>query len=563
MTLYMLGVLDQGELEQIMKDLMTKGEYDTTPLPPYEFDDFIGMKFKLLNTSDFFEKSGKKYTVDGKEYDQWYDVRELGFDQEGFVTANGMDLVISGIVRPRKGVAATSISGAIGYTKALTDYILEQNAQSEIINQQKNLTPNHSVLNGAPFERTAYTRENIDELIDRVGTTNMQRFYSVVTSMLRDDPQFEGIWSDKDMAITMYVSTLDDKKMAACIADLLANAKENDPTSAKLNMLFNLLNNPMLGGPKDVPITPDNVVTLLPIMSDAQIMLLISGMPANPPMLPDGLPGLSKICSSEKTDTLFADIQSALANGEWQVNEKFITLMLESKTETGEPLLDDTMFATFEKTLYEMVPDKDATLDSNLKLLGDAEKADPTSINFYAVDFESKEYIQDFITEYNASVEEKDKLEYSDLVGTLMSSVTIIVDAISYVLIAFVSISLVVSSIMIGIITYISVLERTKEIGVLRAIGASKKDISRVFNAETLIIGFAAGAIGILTTLLLCLPINMILRAVTDMENIRAVLPVAAGFILVAISMILTLIAGVIPSRIASKKDPVEALRSE
>jgi putative ABC transport system permease protein len=275
------------------------------------------------------------------------------------------------------------------------------------------------------------------------------------------------------------------------------------------------------------------------------------------------LTGLIKTCTVEKTDALFADIQSALASGEWQVNEKFITLMLESKTETGEPLLDDTMFATFEKTLYEMVPDKDATLDSNLKLLGDAEKADPTSINFYAVDFESKEYIQDFIAEYNASVEEKDKLEYSDLVGTMMSSVTIIVDAISYVLIAFVSISLVVSSIMIGIITYISVLERTKEIGILRAIGASKKDISRVFNAETLIIGFAAGAIGILTTLLLCLPINVILRAVTDMENIRAVLPVAAGFILVAISMILTLIAGVIPSRIASKKDPVEALRSE
>jgi putative ABC transport system permease protein len=321
----------------------------------------------------------------------------------------------------------------------------------------------------------------------------------------------------------------------------------------------------MLDGPKNVTITPDNVVTLLPILSDAQIMLLLNGMPANPnvPLLANGLPGLTKICSLEKTDALFADIQAALASGEWQVNEKFITLMLESKTETGEPLLDDTMFATFEKTLYDMVPDKDATLDSNLKLLGDAEKADPASINFYAVNFESKEYIQSFIDEYNASVEEKDRLEYTDLVGTLMSSVTIIVDAISYVLIAFVSISLVVSSIMIGIITYISVLERTKEIGILRAIGASKKDISRVFNAETMIIGFAAGAIGILATLLFCIPINLILRAVTDMNNIKAVLPVGAAFILIAISIVLTLIAGLIPSRIASKKDPVVALRTE
>ena len=210
-----------------------------------------------------------------------------------------------------------------------------------------------------------------------------------------------------------------------------------------------------------------------------------------------------------------------------------------------------------------MAPQIDATLESVLDELDDAEKARPASINFYAKDFESKEKIEAFIAEYNENAADTDKLEYSDLVGTMMSSVTIIVDAISYVLIAFVSISLVVSSIMIGIITYISVLERTKEIGILRAIGASKRDISRVFNAETLIIGFTAGAIGILTTLLLCLPINLILRAVTDMESIRAVLPPVAGVILVAISMILTLIAGLIPSGLASKKDPVVALRTE
>jgi len=186
-------------------------------------------------------------------------------------------------------------------------------------------------------------------------------------------------------------------------------------------------------------------------------------------------------------------------------------------------------------------------------------------INIYPIDFEAKERLQQIIKDYNAQegLAEEDQISYTDMIGIMMSSVTVIIDAISYVLIAFVSISLVVSSIMIGIITYISVLERTKEIGILRAIGASKRDISRVFNAETLIIGFAAGAIGILTTLLLCIPINIILRAVTDMNNIRAVLPPAAAFILVAISMILTLIAGLIPSRIASKKDPVVALRSE
>jgi putative ABC transport system permease protein len=208
----------------------------------------------------------------------------------------------------------------------------------------------------------------------------------------------------------------------------------------------------------------------------------------------------------------------------------------------------------------------ESTYDENLVLIGSKASDDMlAAINIYPVDFEAKERLQQLIKDYNdqEGLAEEDQISYTDMIGIMMSSVTTIIDAITYVLVAFVSISLVVSSIMIGIITYISVLERTKEICILRAIGASKKDISRVFNAETMIIGFAAGAIGIITTLLLCLPVNAILRAVTDMENIKAVLPVAAGFILVAISMALTLIAGVIPSRIASKKDPVEALRSE
>ncbi|MBQ3483379.1 MAG: FtsX-like permease family protein [Clostridia bacterium] len=208
----------------------------------------------------------------------------------------------------------------------------------------------------------------------------------------------------------------------------------------------------------------------------------------------------------------------------------------------------------------------ESTLDDNLVVMGaNVDDKALSAINIYPVDFEAKERLAQLITDYNnqEGLAEEDQITYTDLIAIMMSSVTIIIDAITYVLIAFVSISLVVSSIMIGIITYISVLERTKEIGILRAIGASKRDISRVFNAETLIIGFAAGAIGILTTLLFCIPINLILKAVTDMSNVRAVLPVGAAFILVGISMALTLIAGVIPSRIASKKDPVEALRTE
>lgn len=203
-----------------------------------------------------------------------------------------------------------------------------------------------------------------------------------------------------------------------------------------------------------------------------------------------------------------------------------------------------------------------ATYADNLRDLGVADLSDPYTIYIYPKDFDAKEAIENIITTYNNNVEEGDEINYTDVVGLMMSGITTVIDIISYVLIAFVSISLVVSSIMIGIITYISVLERTKEIGILRAIGASKKDISRVFNAETMIEGLAAGLFGIAFTILLNIPINIIIKHVTGISNI-SVLPVAGGIILVLISVALTFIAGLIPSRMASRKDPVEALRTE
>ena len=204
-----------------------------------------------------------------------------------------------------------------------------------------------------------------------------------------------------------------------------------------------------------------------------------------------------------------------------------------------------------------------ATYDGNLKKLGVADKETPASIAIYSKDFASKEEVENLIADYNRDKEEDDQITYTDMIGLMMSSITMIIDVISYVLIAFVSISLIVSSIMIGIITYISVLERTKEIGILRSIGASKKDISRVFNAETLAVGLAAGLIGILFTVLLCLPINLIIQSLSGISNVGAVLPWQGGVILVIISMLLTFIAGLIPAKLAAKKDPVVALRTE
>ena len=203
------------------------------------------------------------------------------------------------------------------------------------------------------------------------------------------------------------------------------------------------------------------------------------------------------------------------------------------------------------------------TYEDNLATLGAGDMSEPTGISIYCKDFESKDRLVEFIDNYNASVPDEKDINYTDYIGLMMSSITTIINAITYILAAFVAISLVVSSIMIGIITYISVLERTKEIGVLRSIGASKNDIARVFNAETIIVGFTAGVIGIIATVLLCIPVNAIIHAISGVSEIGAELPAAAGLVLIVISVLLTVFAGLFPSRVAAKKDPVEALRTE
>ena len=227
-------------------------------------------------------------------------------------------------------------------------------------------------------------------------------------------------------------------------------------------------------------------------------------------------------------------------------------LMLETAT-------PDTLASLYDS----LIQFSESTYEDNLVTMGQIDLSMPSTINIYATSFENKDIITAAIEDYNKGVDELKKIKYTDYLGIMMSSITIIIDAITYVLIAFVAISLVVSSIMIGVITLISVQERTKEIGILRAIGASKRDVSSMFNAETMIVGFSAGLLGVLVTYLLCIPINLILQAVTEISNLNATLPIGGAIILVVISVLLTLIAGLIPSRSAAKKDPVVALRSE
>ncbi len=557
MALYMLGVLDQSELEDIMKDLMTEGKYDTTPIEPFELSDFLGKEFLLLNTSDFFAKhESATYTVDGTTYPVWYDIREGAFDQEAFVKKNGTTIVITGIVRPREGTAATSISGVLGYTKALTDSILGNNNRIEVLNQQK-ATPEYNVLSGLKFERIHYTKENIGELIEKVDTSKMQQLYDYMTKELTQNQEFADRLVVTDAETFLGFFNLMSAQYQTKIIDGMIKVIQQKYTDAdtRLAPIMSIVSQ-MTNG---VAVTPTNYTTLMPILSMEQIMLTLVGIPDTPatetmPAIP-GIPGLMSLCGETVMTSIYGQVTEQLKS--LKVTEKIFTAMLQGG------FIPDDQFVIIEEMLYKMAPQTDATYETILKTLGDAEAASPASINFFAVDFESKEIIEAFIKDYNDSVPEIDQLKYTDMVGIMMASVSTIVDAISYVLIAFVAISLVVSSIMIGIITYISVLERTKEIGILRAIGASKRDIRRVFNAETLIVGFVAGLIGILSTLCFNIVINLILYHYTEIASLKAVLPIEGAIVLVVISMFLTFIAGLFPASIAAKRNPVEALRSE
>ena len=379
----------------------------------------------------------------------------------------------------------------------------------------------------------------------------MEQFYAYMTTMILNDEEFSSRLDVKDTESFLGIFMLmPEESQVKLVEAMLAAARASN--SAGVDALCTHVLTPAMQG---ITVTPDNLVKLLPIMSMEQTMAALIGyIDQQNPMA--SIPGLVTLAGEQTMQGIYAQMSEDLKK--MTVTEEIFVRLLSTMS------AEDEEFIMLEETLYNYAPQIDATYESTLKLLGDAEAAAPASINFYAKDFDAKDNIEAFIQEYNDTRDDElDKVEYTDLVGVMMSSVSLIINVISYVLIAFVSISLVVSSIMIGIITYISVLERTKEIGILRSIGASKKDISRVFNAETLIVGLTAGLIGIIFTILLCLPINAIIHALSGIYTINAVLPWVGGVALVVISMFLTFIAGLIPSRIAAKKDPVEALRTE
>lgn len=507
-VLYSLGILDSGELKGIVKRALAGEDISIDDEQhSYTYEELMSLKFKLVATPDFYEKQ------DGV----WVDMSDDD-DYMKKVVDNGVELSIVGILRPNKDASATSISGAIGYRHDLMTTLIEQVKNSEIIQEQIE-NPDIDVLSGLKFEP--------DEPEEEEETDS--------SSSSIDDSST----ADISNAQTETADSISDSSAAAAASAEIPEGMSEEESAALMAQY---------AGDSSSAEIPEG-------MTEEQYAALMaqSGADSTAELAEMGMDAMGSMDMSA--------MQSGDMSGLTDTQKKYIASLTDEQIELMQQMMQESAEQNA-ASLANSGKYSKSSYDSNMKTLGYATVENPNSINIYPKDFSSKEEIVDLIDEYNDSVEEADQIEFTDYVGLMMSSVTSIIDAISYVLIAFVAISLVVSSIMIGIITYISVLERTKEIGILRSIGASKKDISRVFNAETVIVGFVAGLLGIGISYLLTIPINAIIAHLTEVP-MRAQIPIAAAVILVAISVCLTLIAGLFPSKIAAKKDPVIALRTE
>lgn len=506
--LYALGLLDRAELGDVWRKIMSgeKTEENIEIDANWTYEDLVGMNFKLVLPTDTLK--GVDTDGDGVN-DKWIDMSA----DESFMKlllASSQDLEVVGIIRPREDAVSTALQNtAVAYTSELTDWYLEQIAESEVVKYQLD-NPGVDVMTGLPFMTAAPDTDeakavDFKEWAASIGTAKKAEAYTHITV------------------------TPDDATLAELVSAEASKYPDADSQKAFLVALYTQSN---------ADITAESIEQMLSDMDETQLRQLVES-------------------------TLTEVVKQTYAA---EAGQKIAMLTKEQLAEAFDALLEaeqDNVAAL--ASLYDITEElrfSESTLNENLKAMGYADKNEPSAVNIYASSFADKDKIADIISEYNSGRPEEEQISYTDYVALMMSSVSTIIDMISYVLIAFVSISLVVSSIMIGIITYISVLERTKEIGILRSIGASKGDISRVFNAETLIVGFVSGMIGIIVTVILDIPISLIIEHFAGISGLAS-LPIGGAIILVCISMALTLIAGLIPAKVAAKKDPVVALRSE
>ncbi|MBE6777501.1 MAG: ABC transporter ATP-binding protein/permease [Ruminococcaceae bacterium] len=443
------------------------------------------------------------YTLD-KANGIYTDLRETDAGLK-YLYDNGITLKVTGIIRPNEDAVSTMLKGSIGYTSMLTEHVIKKAEKSSAIKAQLE-NKDIDIFTNLPFS------ENSTNLTDKEKQTEFKKYLGTLT--------------DKEKAET-YVKI-------KCVP---ATEDVNDFVKSQLKNMER----------EDIEKTLTPALSAQTGMSEKEMQDYLSSM------------------NDEDIKEIFTTILKEQYKAEYAKNVMAQLSMMPKEQLIMALETEQKKYTTEQCALYydEVLEFSDSTYDKNMRELGFVDLESPATINIYATTFEDKDVIEATINDYNKDVEELSKITYTDYVGIMMSSITTIINAITYVLIAFVAVSLVVSSIMIGVITLISVQERTKEIGILRALGASKRNVSTMFNAETVIIGFTAGALGVLITYLLCIPINLILHAVTGINNLNAILPLPVAVILVAISVLLTMISGLIPSRSAAKKDPVIALRTE
>ncbi len=495
LTLYALGLKSESEINAIFEAAMNGQTLDNTS-QSWTFQELRDLTFRVALNGDCYvrEESTGRYV----------DLRKTDAGLR-YLYDNGIDLKISGIIRAKEDVNSPMLRGSIGYTSALTEYLIAQSQDNPVIAAQKD-NPTTDIFTGLPFG------QNKTDLSQQ----------------------------QKAEAFTVYISQLNEAAKAEAYLRVLSVPSAQQTEQVLQQAMANAARQDM-----------ENVMV--------QAMVQQMGISSQEAL------EYAQAMSLEELSEMYSQmvIMQFRAQMEAQVRQQMAGI----PTAQLAAMLDGAMagFTQEQNALYydEVTEFSESTLEENLRLLGAADLDSPDTISLYASSFENKDVLESYIADYNASVDELQEIHYTDYVGLIMSAVTTIIDAITYVLISFVAISLVVSSIMIGVITLISVQERTKEIGILRALGASKKNISSLFNAETVIVGFAAGVLGVAVTYLLCIPVNIIVQGLTGINNLRAILPGSVAVLLVMISVVLTLICGLIPARSAAKKDPVVALRTE
>lgn len=569
---YTLGMRDPQELKDMINEVMKGNEVKVNNEPlEWTYDYILGKEFALVNACDTFRRNSS--------YDVWEDMSDDDAYMKDLIKKSEK-LKIVGIVCPKDKSGATAMSNGIGYLPSLTEHMIEYASESDIVKIQL-AEKNVDVFSGKSFEDIRNKTDqglgfgdmisiDQDKLKNALGgdidPNAMQKaIENNAQNALKDLNPADTIKSIMTDAATGNAAML--QQIMTQQPDETGNIPFDNDTIDKA--LGDNLNS---GAHKDIvnKLMRNYADTLKAKVTDsgsAPLMQLASELPQE----------LQSFMTDENTTnavTAYAEgiaLQKTAQNVPQAIGG-VAQAMGEQFNVDPSGIADAFTMKMDEDELTRLITaymagNEESSYESNLRTLGYANLKNPTSMAFYLKDFDSKEAFLSFIDSYNEDAKSAGNedlvISYTDITGVMMKSVKTITNAVSYVLIAFVAISLVVSSIMIGVITYISVLERTKEIGILRAIGASKKDISRIFNAETIIVGLCAGVIGIGVSLLLLIPINKILLNLTKIASLKAVLPPGGAIALILISIFLTFIAGLIPSGMAARKDPVVALRTE